>query len=48
MDGVAASPFFVLYLTRCLFSRWFCQQEIRKARRPVGRSHTVPRGATEQ
>jgi hypothetical protein len=29
-DGVVRSRFFLLYLTECVFSRWFCQLEIEK------------------
>ena len=31
MAGVAGARFFVLLLTQCIFSRWFCKLEIRKA-----------------
>ena len=31
MEGVAGARFFVLLLTQCIFSRWFCKLEIRRA-----------------
>lgn len=31
-QGVETSQYFVLYLTECVFSRWFCKKEIEKVR----------------
>lgn len=41
-DGVINSRFFVLYLTECVFSRYFCQLEIKTAR--ASQQHNRVRG----
>ena len=31
MEGVDTAAYFVLFLSQCIFSRWFCKKEIRRA-----------------
>ena len=41
LDGVVSSSFFVLYLTQCYFSRWFCKKEVLKALEPAVRKPII-------